>query len=202
MGKISKNLKIGMLQGNFFSIKTPFEVDHKPEYFINYYDTQRVKFFNINKGKELLLFKQKKFSKKENLFIDSYISYLWNESLKSYLKEKFQGHYLKENNINFFIPEDLDIKKIPKFWTVLGYKVKLEESKKYYKEILEKEGIELEKFLEILKHKKIKGDYRRLYEKVENFSIKGKYVSFFLKKGAYATMLLKFLYTKNVIFKP
>ncbi len=202
LGKTNKKIKIGMLKGNYFSIKKPFKINKLLNYFINYYDTQRVKPFNIKKGKQILLSNKKRLSKKENFFIDAYLSYLWNESLKLFLKENFHGRILSENNTEFFIPSSLNINKLPKFWTLLGYKAKLEESENYYKKVLEKEGFHLTEFLELLKNRRIKGDYRRLYEKVENFSDRGNYISFYLNKGAYATMLLKFLYAKNVVFKP
>lgn len=200
LGKTNKKIKIGMLKGNFFSVKKHFEVKKTLSYFINYYDTQRVKPFNIKKGREILLSNKKRLSKKENFFVDAYLSYLWNESLKLYLEEKFQGEILFENNIEFFIPSNLNIDKLPKFWTIPGYKVKLEESEEFYEEILKREGFTLDFFLDALKNRRIKGDYRRLYEKVEYFSEKGNYISFYLNKGAYATMLLKFLYAENIVF--
>ncbi len=204
IGKINRKIKIGMLKGNYFNIKLKFPVKEKVNVFINYYDTQRIKTSNIEKGKKLLFSKKKKLSKIENLFIDAYISYLWNKSLENYLKDlTTNGTFLREKDQIFFIPEEVDILKISKFWPVLGYKVKLsDEERFYYNQILQKEGFLLEEFLENLREKKIKGDYRKAFENVENFKIDGNYMSFYLKKGAYATMLLKFLYTKNIVFKP
>ncbi|HIE59547.1 MAG TPA: tRNA pseudouridine(13) synthase TruD [Persephonella sp.] len=198
LGSIKRKVKIGQLEGNFFDIKLPEAICNISEIFINYFDTQRIKQFNISKGKKLLL-QNKKLSKKENFFVDAYLSYLWNKSFELFLREKFNGLFLEEQREKFFIPKDLVIDTIPKFWTILGYKVKMEESKEYYEEILKKEGFSLIEFLQILKDKKIKGDYRRTYEKATDIKIYGSRVCFFLKKGAYATMYLKHLYTKNCI---
>jgi len=201
IGRINKKLRIGMLKGNRFNIKLDEKIIDSVDYFINYYDIQRIKVSNIKKGKKLL-FSTKKPSKKENLLIDSYLSYLWNESLKLFLRTKLKGINLAINNAEFFVPYSIEIDKLPKFWTVLGYKVKLEDSKPYYEEILKQENLNIEDITSQLKKRKIKGDYRRLYEKVEDFKVYNNWVSFYLNKGAYATMLLKFLYAKNVIFKP
>lgn len=199
IGKINKKIKIGMLEGNFFSIKLDKKLEKRIDYFINYYDFQRIKPYNIQKGKELL-FLERKLNKKENFFVDAYISYLWNKSLKLFLKENFEGKEIDFKDIKLFIPKDIDLNKLPKFWTVLGYKAKLENSKIYYENVIKEEGFEFEEFIEILKKKRIKGDYRRTYEKAKNLKIQNNWISFYLKKGAYATMLLRFLYAKNSIF--
>ena len=195
--KAKRKIKIGQLEGNYFDIKLPEKIKAINEIFINYFDTQRIKPFNISKGKQLLL-ANRKLSKKENFFIDAYLSYLWNKSLELFLKDKYKGIFLEEHNQKFFIP--LEFNDLPKFWTILGYKAKLEESKQYYEEILKEEGFSLKEFLEILKRRKIKGDYRRTYEKATEIKLYGNRIRFFLKKGAYATMYLKHLYTKNKIF--
>jgi tRNA pseudouridine13 synthase len=195
---LRRKIKIGQLQGNFFDIKLPEKLKVYENLFINYFDTQRIKKFNIKKGKELLLSK-KKLSRKENFFVDTYLSFLWNKSFELFLKENFNGLNLIENHQTFFIPQNLDVQKLPKFWTVIGYKVKLEESKEFYEKILKKEGFYLYEFLEILKSKRIKGDYRRTYEKATEVKLYHNRIRFFLKKGAYATMHLKCLYAKNHI---
>jgi len=197
--KIKRKIKIGQLEGNFFDIKIPSKITKFSKVFINYFDTQRVKQFNIEKGKQLLL-KDKKLSKRENFFVDAYLSYLWNKSFELFLRENFNGLFLEEKGEKFFIPKNIIIESIPKFWTILGYKVKLENTKSYYEHILRQEGFDLKEFLQILKAKKIKGDYRRTYEKATDVKIYGYRIRFFLKKGAYATMYLKHLYTKNCIF--
>lgn len=195
---IKRKIKIGQLEGNFFDIKLSESICNISETFINYFDTQRIKQFNITKGRKLLL-QSKKLSKKENFFVDAYLSYLWNKSFELFLRENFKGLFLEDQGEKFFIPQNLITDIMPKFWATLGYKVKMEESKEYYEEILRKEGFTFPELLQILKNKKIKGDYRRTYEKATHIKIYNSRIYFFLKKGAYATMYLKHLYTKNCI---
>jgi tRNA pseudouridine13 synthase len=74
---------------------------------------------------------------------------------------------------------------------LLGYKKKLSVAESYYGELLEKEGFELESFLNLLKKLGIKGDYRKTYLLVETPKRVGDYLFFTLPKGAFATMYLK-----------
>ncbi len=200
LGKTDKKIKIGNLEANRFNIRIkPYQKHIKPvDFFVNYFDTQRIKPSNIEKGKKLLL-ESRKLSNLEEFFIDSYLSFLWNKSLEEYLKANTEGIYLEDKGFKIFIPENLQI--TPNYWPILGYKVKLEESAPFYEKVLAEEDFSLECILKILKKRRIKGSYRRALEKVFDFSVYGGYVNFTLKRGAYATMLLKFLYAKNLIFK-
>ena len=106
--------------------------------------------------------------------------------------ERTKGHFICEKEELFFIPEKgFNYASLPKFWTILGYKKKLLDSESYYREVLKKEGFELEEFLELLKKLRIKGDYRMTYVKVKELKKIGNYLFFFLPKGSYATMFLK-----------
>ncbi len=198
LGKTDKKIKIGNLEANRFNIRIkPSQEQIKPvDFFINYFDTQRVKPSNIEKGKKLLL-ESRKLSNLEEFFIDSYLSFLWNISLEEYLKANTEGIYLEDKGLKIFVPEKLKI--VPNYWPILGYKVKLDESIPFYEKVLAEEGFSLESILKILKKRRIKGSYRRGLERVFDFSVSGGYINFTLKKGAYATMLLKFLYAKNLI---
>ena len=202
LGRVRKKVKLGRLKGNIFEIDLKGK-DIKPQnWFINYYDIQRLK-NNYNRGRDIL--KKVRDDKKtrkdlswlENFLIDSYLSYLWNKSLEEFLKEKFNGFYVVDNDIEFFIPEISyeEIKrKVPKYWTLAGYKVDFEYSKDYYKKVLEREGFSLKELVNTLKTLRIKGDYRKSYVNVENLKIENGKISFFLPKGSYATMFLKHIY--------
>ena len=196
IGRVQKKLKIGQLRGNKFFINLRgLEVEER-EWFINYYDVQRIS-LNWKKGKTLIqkLFENpgRKLSWRENFLIDSYLSYLWNRSLELFLKERFDGYLMKEKEETFFIPNTDNYKLLPKFWTILGYKKKLLESELYYEEILKEEGFELKEFLGLLRKLGIKGDYRMSYVLIRDFKKFNEYISFFLPKGSYATMYLKHL---------
>ncbi|WP_163329328.1 tRNA pseudouridine(13) synthase TruD [Desulfurobacterium thermolithotrophum] len=199
VGRIKKKIKIGQLKGNRFFINLRNLKTEERNWFINYYDIQRIN-NNWKKGRNLIkkLFEspKRKLKWRENFFIDSYLSYLWNKSLELYLKERVSGYFIKEKNEIFFIPELEGFQVLPKFWTILGYKKKLLESEIYYEKILREEGFELKEFLELLRKLRIKGDYRMTYVLVRDFKKVGNYVFFYLPKGSYATMYLKHLQTK------
>jgi tRNA pseudouridine13 synthase len=194
LGRVRKKVKIGQLKGNKFAINVENLKIKKVSAFINYYDIQRIS-KNWERGKEILeklIEKPKKrLSWSQNFLIDSYLSYLWNKSLEEFLKEKFSGYYVTERGEKFFIPDELKVEKLPKFWTVLGYKKKLLNSEIYYRRVLEREGWKLEEILELLKKLGIKGDYRMTYIVPREIKRIGNYLFFFLPKGAFATMLLK-----------
>ena len=195
IGRVQRKIKIGQLKGNRFAVNLrSFETEGR-DWFINYYDVQRVK-NNSQRGRELLkklLEKPKRKLKwSENFYIDAYLSYLWNKSLEKFLMEGTKGHFICEKEELFFIPEKgFNYASLPKFWTILGYKKKLLDSESYYREVLKEEGFELEEFLELLKKLRIKGDYRMTYVKVRELKKIGDYLFFFLPKGSYATMFLK-----------
>jgi len=199
--KVRKKVKVGQLKGNRFAVNLKGLKVREREWFINYYDVQRILGLegNYRRGRELLL--QMVASKKvkrrlswtQNFLIDSYLSYLWNESFALYLKERFGGYLVREREATFFVPEapSDEIKELPKFWPLLGYKKKLSVAEGYYGQLLEKEGFSLEGFLNLLKKLGIKGDYRKTYLLMEPPKKVGDYLFFTLPKGAFATMYLK-----------
>lgn len=197
IGKKTKKIKLGQLKGNRFAVNlNGLKINHR-NWFINYYDIQRLK-NNKEKGKKLLKHilntSVKKLKWVENFYVDAYLSFLWNKSLEMFLKQHFNGYYIKDTEELFFIPEkNSDILQLPKFWTILGYKKKLLESEKYYEKLLKEEGFSLTEFLLLLKRLKIKGDYRMTYIDVRRFKKIENHIFFFLPKGAYATMFLKHL---------
>ena len=133
IGRVVRRVKIGYLKGNRFSIRLKRDVDIK-DWFINYYDLQRIE-RNLSKGKRLLLtldegITWRRLKWLQNFYIESYLSYLWNRSLQLYMMESFEGYFIKEKRYKFFIPKtnySYLFKNIQKFWSILGYKVKLNE---------------------------------------------------------------------------
>ncbi|MBK3331476.1 tRNA pseudouridine(13) synthase TruD [Persephonella atlantica] len=200
IGKIKRKIKIGHLKGNQFSIKLKGVKLKNQNWFINYYDVQRLS-RNREKGKAVIRSIRGKSWKKlswfENFYLDAYLSYLWNESVRLFLMDNYKGHIIQEERYTHFIPEIENVEKLPKFWPILGYKVKIEKLQKdIYSELLKKEGFSYQEFIERLKDLKIKGDYRKSYIIVSNFNTKGDRINFFLPKGSYATMFLKHLYVE------
>ena len=118
----------------------------------------------------------------------AYQSYLWNESLAEYLREKF-----KYWEVNYsvgklvFVNEYMDLD-----WPIIGNDSKLkEDEKKIIENLMKKEGVWYDTFS--------KGLMRKAMIKIDNFKlgsfINGEQeVSFYLPKGAYATMVIKSLY--------
>ncbi|ACO04091.1 MAG TPA: tRNA pseudouridine(13) synthase TruD [Persephonella sp.] len=202
LGKITKRIKIGQLKGNRFSIKLKHRDIKDQDWFINYFDIQRLE-RNFEKGRKVLMSippetSWKKLSWFENFYIDAYLSYLWNKTLMRFLSENFEGYRIYEKTFGFFIPfTDYRylMENIPKFWPILGYKVKMKDYEiKVYSDILKEEGIDLKEILRILKDLRIKGDYRKTFLRAEDLEIKGDRIQFFLPKGAYATMFLKHIF--------
>ncbi|WP_457622642.1 tRNA pseudouridine(13) synthase TruD [Persephonella sp.] len=202
LGKISKRIKIGQLKGNRFSIKIKCSKIKDQDWFINYFDIQRLE-RNFEKGKKTILnlppkTTWKRLSWYENFYIDAYLSYLWNKALMKFLSENFDGYRIYEKSFGFFVPfTDYSylMKNIPRFLPILGYKIKMKDFEiKIYSQILKEEGIELQEILEKLKDLRIKGDYRKTFLRAEDLVIKGNRIQFFLPKGAYATMFLKHIF--------
>ncbi|SNZ02169.1 tRNA pseudouridine13 synthase [Persephonella hydrogeniphila] len=198
-GRIRKKIKIGNLKGNKFSIKLKGNRLKEQDWFINYFDLQRV-LRNKEKGKKLLKQLNRKVKLKwlENFYIDAYLSHLWNKSLMFYLQSQFSGYFVEEKGIKYFIPfTDFRylIENFPKFWTIPGYKVKIKEYEKdIYSKVLEKEGFSFEEFIQKMKNLGIKGDYRKTFLRAEDIYIKDGRIYFFLPKGSYATMFLKSIF--------
>ncbi len=205
LGRIKRRVKIGYLKGNKFSVKIK-NVDIEPkDWFINYYDLQRIE-KNLKKGKDSIInlslnSERKKLRWLENFYIEAYLSYLWNKSLELYLKQFFYGYYIREKLFRFFIPytnfKNM-FNSIQKFWPILGYKTKFNNvEKSIYEKILKDEGLDFDILNKKLYLLKIKGDYRKTFLKVDNLKINSDRIEFFLPKGAYATMYLKHIYKKT-----
>ncbi len=212
IGKINKKIRTGFLKGNKFFIyylNSPFEIKTK-KLMINYYDEQRID-KNWEKGMEILMnIKEKKDAKKlswlERFKIDCFLSFIWNKSLENIIVNNFDKESLvrvKTLNNNYFIfPKRLEnnnknqiSNKIPNYLPILGTKIKMKEIPFEMIDFIDNLGINLEELLKKLKIINQKGDYRKTIMEVENIKKTKRYLSFFLKKGGYATM-----YLKQVIF--
>jgi len=150
----------------------------------------------------------------KKLFVSAYQSYLWNESVKSLLKKyipKEDRTYIDYNCGTFLFYKDieedvLNTLKDETFPTIthdLDTKDVKEEYWKIIEDILKKEGLRIEDFNRLLDLSKPSYTERRILsipeeirygEFLEDELNKGRYkitVEFQLKKGCYATMIVK-----------
>ncbi|MBW9220570.1 tRNA pseudouridine(13) synthase TruD [Methanothermococcus sp. SCGC AD-155-N22] len=150
----------------------------------------------------------------KKLFVSAYQSYLWNESVKSLLKKyipKEDRTYIDYNCGTFLFYKDieedvLNTLKDETFPTIthdLDSKDVKEEYWKIVEDILKKEGLRIEDFNRLLDLSKPSYTERRILsipeeirygEFLEDELNKGRYkitVEFQLKKGCYATMIVK-----------
>jgi len=223
LGKGSKPISLGDLDGNEFEIVVrDLDKEYEKVNFIeNYFDEQRFGNENIIIGKFVV---QKKFKeaceylglkverndfvgtlrslgiRRLQFYLHSYQSYLWNLVVAEYLKR--YNHFV----VNYkhgelvFLEKKINNLKIPliNFNTMFNNK----EIKNIYSKVLEMEGIKQEDFLikqipEIL----TEGAERDLFidvrwylnEFFENEKIQK--INFFLPKGAYATILIKKMFS-------
>jgi len=150
----------------------------------------------------------------KKLFVSAYQSYLWNESVKSLLKKyipKEDRTYIDYNCGTFLFYKDieedvLNTLKDETFPTIthdIDTKDVKEEYWKIIEDILKKEGLRIEDFNRLLDLSKPSYTERRILsipeeirygEFLEDELNKGRYkitVEFQLKKGCYATMIVK-----------
>jgi len=209
LGRGKERINLGTLNGNEFTI-TIRNIEEKPkkiEKIVNYFDEQR---FGINKNNHVAgKFIIKKDFKKAieevgygvkdrnyvsalrqiqkrtlRIYVHAYQSYLWNKTAEE---------YLKIDNKNTKIP-------------IIGFGTEIEDKrlKKIIDDILKKEKITLRDFIiREMPELSSEGGERDLFAEVQNLKInnleddelnKGKkkcVVSFYLQKGAYATIAIK-----------
>ena len=207
VGRGNKPIYLGMLEGNKFKIK--FETKHKIDFIENYFGPQRFSKNNHIIGKLIIqnrleeaceLIKEKKINsflkihknnfvsallqirkKRLLLYIHAYQSYLWNKVVEEYLGCKFVDKRIENVEIPM-ISFDIEFKD-PKI-------------KESYLRLLKEEGFNLKDFI-IRSIPEITPtcSFRDLIVDVKEFQIDGEYVSFFLPKGAYATVVLEKLET-------
>ena len=194
--KIKRKVRPGFLKGNEFFIKVDVDKIEIKDWFVNYYDLQRLK-DNWRDGLEILLNLNKSEAKRikkdriKSIKVDAFLSYLWNKSLELFLKENSDGYYIKDENFYFFIPYN---KLNLNYWPILGYKLKEDNYLSYYESILERFNLNLDLLFEKLRLLRFKGDFRKVFVDVDKKRIINNYFNFILPKGCYATMYLKFVY--------
>ena len=130
------------------------------------------------------------------LFVNSYQSYLFNLALSEIIK-RYKHVELEFPFGRLAFPK----KRIENFeMPIVGYGTVLEgEIGEIYKKILEKEGISLDDFyIKEIPEISAFGDYRKAFFEPKDFKFEDKgnnfILEFFLEKGCYATILIKFLF--------
>ncbi|MBS3162604.1 tRNA pseudouridine(13) synthase TruD [Candidatus Woesearchaeota archaeon] len=116
-----------------------------------------------------------------DMMTQSFQSYIWNESLSRYLKSKFKNHREAPYSVGklVFVDEYLNLK-----WPIVGNDSKLTgDVKKFVEEVLNEQGVWYNNFQKSLE--------RDAMTKVKDYKINGDWISFFLPKSSYATMLIK-----------
>ena len=134
------------------------------------------------------------------LFIHAYQSYVFNETLKELIKRKLDDFVTIKDLLEFYFTDREIIDYIP----IVGADIKLEgEVGEIIKEILEKDGIELEAFKNNPIYKE-SGTKRKAFVKAENFSYKKEssswLVRFYLPRGSYATVALRSIFLEPIEF--
>jgi tRNA pseudouridine13 synthase len=206
VGKIKRKIKPGFLEGNKFFIyhgNCNYKIKKKNK-MLNYYDLQRIK-GNWEKGLNLIkkLINNKEKAKKikpknlnwlERFWIDSFLSFIWNESLKEFILNNFDKEdliFVKEKEFSFLFLKRLEDDKLPYNWPILGYKIKEKDLNDTIFNCLDNFNLNWKELKELLKDLRLKGDFRKVVIDVKGFKKTEKYLSFFLPKGGYATMYLK-----------
>ena len=211
--KIPFKIKTGFLKGNRFFINHYNRLFTTLGYSLNYYDSQRLG-KNVARGRRFL--KEKPTKKWERIFwINSYQSFVWNltafEVVRRKIEEFNQRRGIKilepcrvedkrvfhifpcsrdKNALEEFLKGLRDI-KIP----LVGYKVKIPPwLEEIINPILAKGGVSIEDF----RRWRLKGDWRPLAVEVRDIRRYPKSLSFFLPKGAFATVYIKQLWLSEV----
>ena len=153
----------------------------------------------------------------KKLFVSAYQSYLWNETLKEYLKNNIDkdnrvyleyscGSYLMYKSIDKYVLEELKDKKLPTIAFGVDYSKYGEDIKKTINKVLKKEKISQNQLhnlnnlgnMTISERSCIFFPNNLNYGKFKNDELnRGKYkisLSFQLNKGSYATMVVKRLF--------
>ena len=122
------------------------------------------------------------------MFIHAYQSYLWNEVVKSFLKETYKKNFEFDNLI--FVKEVEENISVPlvAFDTVFKDPV----IKRLYEHLLKEEKISLRDFIvRSLPESMPVSTEREVFVKVSDFKKEQNSLEFTLPKGSYATIFLK-----------
>ncbi len=135
------------------------------------------------------------------LFIHSYQSYIFNETLKELIRRKTENYVTVKDLLEFYFTDKKIVNKIP----LVGHDTKLKgEVGEIIKELLEKDGISLESFRNNPIYRE-SGTYREAFVEMKNLEVKkldiNKWrVRFFLPRGSYATIALRSLFLEPIEF--
>ena len=222
IGYGKKKINLGGNLGNEFiiTVRDLQKKHNKVNFIINYFDEQRFSRNNVLIGKLLIKRNFKEVCELLNLdsnnpinslnimnkktlrfYLHSYQSYLFNEAVFEYLKNKHKNHKKVEYSLGEFIFVN---KKEKLKFPLISFDAKFNKKDRIYLKILKKEGIELKDFL----IKQIpwlieETTYRSVFADVKNFKTlsyeedelnPGKFkqiIKFILPKGSYATILIK-----------
>ena len=248
LGEGDERINLGSLEGNEFEII--IETDQELRLIkktINYFDDQR---FGMNKNNHVVgkLLVQKKFKeaceelminaegnnyvgalkklhkKILQLYVHAYQSYLWNETVKEFIKANMNYYEIDYSLGKLYVPEiinDLNQTKVPLIG--FGSEVDNEKLNQIIDVILKKEGINQRDFIiKEIQGLSSQGDVRNMVVEIKNLNItdmtkKGifeklfpfikskinsqkqeskKYkLNFFLGRGSYATIVVKSLFS-------
>ncbi|MBD3202814.1 tRNA pseudouridine(13) synthase TruD [Candidatus Woesearchaeota archaeon] len=147
----------------------------------------------------------------QKIYIHAYQSYLWNMAACQYVKSKTDDYHEVDYSLGKFVFTDEKIKNISLPLICFDTEFIDEHIRKNYIRILDKEGISLRDFiLRKMKWLTPQGSERDLIAEIDNLKVgkldedelnpgkKKVKISFFLKKGSYATLFVKKLFSKDI----
>lgn len=225
LGKGDEPITLGDLEGNHFQITVRnSQTEPMATAFVeNYFDEQRFSKHNKDIGKHIIKKQfnqatklidnpkvQQYLTTKPNdhvgalkllpkrllkLYVHSYQSYLWNETVARYIETGTKVTYSQGNLI--FSKNKKPIQEIPLIG--FAYKTTNEEIDKIVQEILKKENITLRDFIiKQIPELSMEGSQRLLCSEIKNLEIKKEdnhyLIKFSLNKGSYATIVIRKLF--------
>tara|TARA_Y100000310_G_scaffold345600_1_gene467086 strand:- start:245 stop:1183 length:939 start_codon:yes stop_codon:yes gene_type:complete len=216
VGRGAKPISLGDLEGNVFEIVVRgVEQKRKVNFIENYYDEQRFGENNREIGK---CFVKKDFKgaceilnlnledplrslssldkKMLSFYFHSYQSYLWNEIVARYIRERSKSSYSAPYEEGEFVFSEEKLKNIKVPLISFNSKFKDKLLNKFKVEVLKEEGIEVSDFLikEFPSLATLPQDRDLIvdveWNRLEFFGDRAK-LKFFLRKGSYATLVVK-----------
>lgn len=214
-GYLDEPISLGDLEGNYFEINVYTSKEcGAVNKVINYFDEQRFSSQNVIVGKALILKQYKEVCSLLELevsnndyvgairtlpnrtllfYVHSFQSYLWNKVVAKYVNSGKEVDY----SLGKFVFGDVQDEKIP----LVGFGTEFSnvEIEQQYKLILGEEGINERDFInQQIKFLTTYGSDREINSYVKEFGFEnhGEYkkIEFFLNKGSYATIVVKYLF--------
>ncbi len=227
LGKGNERLRLGQLYGNKFKIRVR-NADCEPQevsFIENYYDNQRFGGKNKILGRAIV---KKEFRKAcfslgirwesgdyigalrqlgKNIlrfYVNSYQSYLFNEALERYLKEKYKTSFLVDYSEGTFTfsEEKLKNQKFP----ILGFLTEFNDKdvERIYYQIMKEEKLDKRDFIiKQIPELSSEGSERDMFSEVKELEIKKEsnktyFITFILPPGSYATIVIKKMFSKHL----